>query len=117
LQWQGPAVQLPSGVRGRRDAALEGPGSMTPSIEEIRDWLVARVSALADVAPGGVDVRAPFTRYGLDSVALIALSADLEKWLGYRFREDPLDAHPTIEALARFLAEQLAEKTAGSEEG
>jgi acyl carrier protein len=81
---------------------------VSPSAPEIQDWLVARVSALAEVPPDEVDVRAPLTRHGLDSVALVALAADLEKWLGYRFRENPLDAHPTIEALARFLAEEVA---------
>jgi acyl carrier protein len=81
---------------------------MTPSAQEIEGWIVARVAALTGVPPGEVDVRAPLTRHGLDSVALIALAADLEKWLGYRFRENPLDVHPTIEALSQFLAQQVA---------
>ncbi|MFO0843085.1 MAG: acyl carrier protein [Gemmataceae bacterium] len=81
---------------------------MTPSAEEIGDWIVARVSALTEAPPEEIDVRAPLTRHGLDSVAVIALAADLEKWLGYRFRSNPLDAHPTIEALARYLAAEVA---------
>jgi 8-amino-7-oxononanoate synthase len=80
---------------------------MTPTEAEISDWIVARVSQLTEVPPADVDVRAPLTRYGLDSVALVALATDLEKWLGYRFRENPLDAHPSVEALSRFLAEQV----------
>lgn len=80
---------------------------MTRSVEEIQAWIVARVSALAGVAPEEIDVRAPLSRFGLDSVALIALAADLEKWLGYRFRGNPLEPYPTIEALSRFLAEQV----------
>ena len=84
---------------------------MTPSAQEIQDWIVARVSALADVPAEEVDVRAPLTRHGLDSVALVALAADLEKWLGYRFRENPLDAHPTIDALSRFLAAEVAHES------
>jgi acyl carrier protein len=80
---------------------------MTPTEAAISDWIVARVSQLTDVAPNDVDVRAPLTRSGLDSVALVSLATDLEKWLGYRFRENPLDAHPSIAALARFLAEQV----------
>lgn len=84
---------------------MEGPDGMTPTAAEIESWLVDRISQLTGVPPGEVDVRAPLTRHGLDSVALIAVTADLEKWLGYRFRENPLDAHPTIESLARFLAD------------
>jgi acyl carrier protein len=82
---------------------------VTRSAQEIQDWLVARVSGLAEVPPEAVDVRAPLTRRGLDSVALVVLVADLEQWLGYRFRDNPLDAHPTIEALSRFLEGQVGE--------
>jgi acyl carrier protein len=46
---------------------------------------------------------------GLDSVALVTLAFDLEKWLGYRFRSNPLNDHPTIAALSRFLAQQAAD--------
>jgi acyl carrier protein len=60
------------------------------------------------VALEAIDVRAPVTRFGLDSVAVVALAADLEKWLGYRFRANPLEEYSTIEALSRFLAEQVA---------
>jgi acyl carrier protein len=81
---------------------------MTQSAQEIQDWIVTRISSLTGMAPAEVEVQAPLTRHGLDSVTLIALTADLEKWLGYRFRENPLDAHPTIESLAQFLAEQAA---------
>jgi aryl carrier-like protein len=83
---------------------------MTPTADEIRDWIVARVSALAEVPPEQIDVRAPLMRLGLDSVTAIALAADLERWLGYRFRANPLDAHPTIEALAGFLAAEVAKR-------
>ena len=86
---------------------------MTPSAREIEAWMVERVAGLTGVPPAEVDVRAPLTRHGLDSVALIALAADLEKWLGYRFRENPLHAHPTIESLARFLADRVAERGPG----
>jgi acyl carrier protein len=83
---------------------------MTPSEDEIRAWIVARVAALTGVPPEEVDVRARLTRHGLDSVAVIALAADLEKWLDYRFRENPLEAHPTIESLAKFLAAEVAKR-------
>lgn len=83
---------------------------MTPTADEIRDWIIARVSALTEVPPEEIDIGAPLTRHGLDSVAVIALAADLEKWLGYRFRENPLDAHPTIESLSRFLAAEVTKQ-------
>src|SRR5207249_3568783 len=104
-QRQGPAAPVPSWVRRRDAPPVEGAGRMTPSPAEIQDWLVARVSLLTEIPPAELDVRVPLMYYGLDSAALITLTADLETWLGYRFGENPLDAHPTIEALSRFLAE------------
>ena len=83
---------------------------MTPTAAEIQAWMVDRVSTLTDIPAEEVDVRAPLTRHGLDSVALVALATDLEKWLGYRFRENPLDEHPTIEALSGFLGAEVARK-------
>jgi acyl carrier protein len=80
---------------------------VTVSAREIQDWIVARVAALTGVPPDEVDPAAPVSRHGLDSVAVITLTADLEKWLGYRFRENPLDDYPTIETLSRFLAEKV----------
>lgn len=80
---------------------------MTPTVAEIQAWMVDRVSTLTEIPAAEVDVQAPLTRHGLDSVALVALATDLEKWLGYRFLENPLDAHPTIEALSRFLAAEV----------
>lgn len=92
---------------------MEGQAGITPSVENIRAWIVARVSHLAAVPSAEVDVQAPLTRYGLDSVAMITLMADLEKWLGHRFSENPLADEPTIESLANSLAEQVQKKTAG----
>ena len=79
---------------------------MSRSAAEIRAWLVQRISQLTDLDPAELDVHEPVLRYGLDSVQLVVLAADLEAWLGIRLRENPLDDHPTIEALAQFLAEQ-----------
>jgi acyl carrier protein len=88
---------------------------MTPSAREIEDWLVARVGGLTGLGPQEIDVNESLLRSGLDSVAVAALAADLEAWLGYRFRHNPLEEHPTIASLARFLAEQVARD--GRQEG
>jgi acyl carrier protein len=79
---------------------------MTHSAQEIQDRLVAHLSRLTGLPPREIDVTEPYRRYGLDSVAVVTLVADLESWLGCRFRENPLEEHPTIESLARFLAQQ-----------
>jgi acyl carrier protein len=76
--------------------------------DEIEHWLTDRVATLTGVPAEDVDPAAPLTRHGLDSVAAISLIADLEKWLGYRFRENPLEQYPTVAALSRFLADETA---------
>jgi acyl carrier protein len=86
---------------------------MTPTPREIEDWIVARVGDLTGIPAGEIDPDAPITRHGLDSVTLIALATDLEKWLGCRFRENPLDRYPTIRALAEHLAGQVDRREGG----
>lgn len=90
----------------RHAAPLEG--NVKHSAREIEDWLAVRVSQATGLAPEQIEVSQPLLRYGLDSMAVLALTADLGQWLGYRFQENPLDDYPTIEALANFLAEQTA---------
>ncbi len=71
---------------------------------EIRDWLIARVEKELELPPGKIDIRKPLSRFGLDSMVAVGLSADLEDWLGCSLSPTLLAEHPTIEALARRLA-------------
>ena len=82
--------------------------------EAIQEWIVTRVSELTGIPPDEVDVEAPIERAGLDSIQMLVMTGDLENWLGFRFRDDPLDEFPTIAALARFVAAQGGERTGGS---
>lgn len=82
---------------------------MSRSVAEIQDWLVTRISTVTGVPADEINVGEPVRRYGLDSVAVVTMIADLETWLGVRLRENPLDEHPTVAALAQYLA-QLASK-------
>jgi acyl carrier protein len=79
---------------------------MTRSAEEVQDWIVAWISRRAGVPAASIDPQAPVTRYGVDSLGTVRLIADAELWLGVALRENPFAAYPTIEELARFLAEQ-----------
>ena len=89
---------------------MEEPAGITPTADDIRQWIVNRVAHLTNLPATEVDAHAPLTRYGLDSVVLIALAADCEKWLGFKFRDNPLADDPTIEALARSLADLVAKQ-------
>ena len=92
---------------------MEENADVTPTAAEIQGWIVARVGRLANLPEAEVDPHAPLTRFGLDSVAVIALAADLEKWLNFRFRENPVGANTTIESLSRYLAGEVARQRLG----
>jgi acyl carrier protein len=87
---------------------------MMVAAEAVQQWIVNRVSELTGIPPNEVDVEAPIERAGLDSIQMLVMTADLENWLGFRFRGDPRDEFPTIAALARFVAAQGGERTSGS---
>jgi acyl carrier protein len=81
--------------------------SQSPTAAEIQAWLVSHLAAVLEVDPTQVDVATPFDRYGLDSVAAIGLTGDLEEWLGYDLDPTLLYDYPTIEAVSRHLAEEI----------
>src|SRR5690348_3732272 len=82
-------------------------GLGTPSTEAITNWLVARVAAVAELDPTEVDPREPFIAYGLDSSDAVGMSVDLADWLGLSLPATLTYDFPTIEALARHLAERM----------
>jgi acyl carrier protein len=77
--------------------------------EEIRNWIVARLSAVQGIEPEEVRTNAPLIGMGLDSMQFVVLVGELEEWLGCRFTDNPLFDYPTIDTLAAYLAEQVAD--------
>src|SRR5438477_5092585 len=75
-----------------------------PGAKAIQDWLVAQLSRVLEGEPQDIDIREPFTSYGLTSVDAVGLSGDLEEWLGLSLSPTLAYDYPTIESLARHLA-------------
>lgn len=73
--------------------------------EVIQSWLVARLSELLEIESDEIDVREPFASYGMGSAELVSLSGELAEWLGRELSPDLAYECPTIETLARYLAE------------
>jgi acyl carrier protein len=87
------------------DSIDQNTGRMEPlTAAEIQTWLVSHLAGVLEIDPAEVDVTTPFDRYGLDSVAAIGITGDLEAWLGYDLDPTLLYDYPTIEAVARYLA-------------
>ncbi|NEO89527.1 MAG: acyl carrier protein [Moorea sp. SIO3G5] len=76
------------------------------NISEIKDWLVTYIAQLLEITPDEIEIDIPFDGYSLDSAAAVGLSGDLEEWLGCEFEPTLLYDYPTIETLAKYLAEE-----------
>jgi len=80
--------------------------------EEVEEWFLSYLAEALQTPADRIDVKAPFEVLGLDSVTAVGMSGDLEAWLG--FSVDPIVVfdYPTIESLAKHLAE--CSRTEGS---
>src|SRR5437588_1862553 len=74
------------------------------SESDLRALVAARLAARLGVDQGSLDLRASFRAYGLDSAGATGLIAELAAELGRPLSPTLIWAHPTPEALARFLA-------------
>lgn len=70
---------------------------------EIEAWLVNYISNLLKIPLKEVNTKVDFDRFGLDSASLVAMSMDLEDWLGYEVDPTLAYEYPTIESLARQI--------------
>ena len=82
---------------------------MKPAQKEIQDWLAAKLAELLNIKSGAVDTRISFFRYGLNSIAAMSLSGELETWLGIRVSPTIAIKYPTIESLSEYLSSQVQE--------
>lgn len=84
---------------------IQSPRNQTESA--IQPWLVSYFAKLLLVEPHEIDVRLPFEYYGMGSVDILGLTRALEDWLGRRLSPKLVYEYPTIEVLARQLAEEV----------
>lgn len=75
-----------------------------PDSDQIQQWLVSNIAKTIGVEPLELDVREPFTSFGLTSLDELSLSGDLEDWLGVNIPPTITWDYPTILALAKYLA-------------
>jgi myxalamid-type polyketide synthase MxaE and MxaD len=73
--------------------------------EVIQAWLVSKLSERLGIESHEIDVREPFASYGLGSTEAVSLAGELAEWLGRKLSPALVYEYPTVEALARHLAE------------
>ena len=82
---------------------------------EIQDWLTDRIARELEIDSERITADESILSFGIDSMQVVTIVAGLEDWLGFRFRSNPLEEHPTIRGLAQFAASE--ERDARSAEG
>ncbi|MFM7269150.1 MAG: beta-ketoacyl synthase N-terminal-like domain-containing protein, partial [Cyanobium sp.] len=91
--------------------------SADPRIErQIQGWFREHLVAKLGLEARTIDLHRPLAQLGLDSMAAVRLSADLEDWLAEAFPERPRLSlaptlafdHPTIALISAALARELA---------
>jgi acyl carrier protein len=85
-----------------------GVGQARPDAADIRAWLVEEIAALVRVPPNEIDVHEPFVRYGVGSAQALELAAKLEDWIGFSLSPTLIWDYPSIDHLARHLADTSA---------
>jgi hypothetical protein len=73
---------------------------------QIQDKLVELVAREAKVLSEAIDVRQSVAYYGIDSVAIAAMSADVEEFFGFAPSPALSISSPSIEALAIAIARE-----------
>ncbi|MEH1986979.1 beta-ketoacyl synthase N-terminal-like domain-containing protein [Nostoc sp.] len=92
---QGELISRKSGEKGRA---------------EIQAWLINKIAQRQNIAPHSIDPHESFAYYGLDSIAAVSLSADLEDWLGCQLLPTLAYDYPTIATLSAYLTETLSQR-------
>ena len=87
-----------------------------PNTREIQDWLIARIAEFLQKDPGTIDIREPFSNYGLSSLDAITLSGELEEFIGRRLSPTITFDYPNISALSDYLSENTEQKKPPSSE-
>jgi acyl carrier protein len=85
----------------------EGALMQTLHDHTIQSWLTTHLAEQLGLSPEEIDIRRPFTEYGLDSMIGVFLAGDLEDWLGLRLSATVLWEYPTAELLAQYLVTEL----------
>ncbi|MDZ7963672.1 MAG: beta-ketoacyl synthase N-terminal-like domain-containing protein [Nostoc sp. DedSLP03] len=111
---QGSILRLPSTTLRASRSVTGGAGRSRKSGDkgaaEIQDWLVNKIAQRQNIAPQSIDPRESFAYYGLDSIAAVSLSADLEDWLGCQLLPTLAYDYPTIATLSAYLTETLSQR-------
>jgi acyl carrier protein len=76
------------------------------SAEEIQQWLVNYVAKQLQESPDAIDATLPFHDFALDSLTAVAMTGELESWLGRKVDPTLVFDYPTIEQFSKCLEKE-----------
>jgi acyl carrier protein len=78
--------------------------SSSTAAEEYETWLLGKLAAALGMPVSEIDPAEPFARYGLDSASAVSLAGEIGAELNLDLEATLFWDHPTVRALAGFLA-------------
>jgi acyl carrier protein len=83
-----------------------------PTRGAIEEWMVDWIARQLGLPPGEIEAGKSLMDYSLSSVTAMMLVGDLEEWLGLVLPPTLAWDYPSIAAIADYLTEQLAARSA-----
>ncbi|MEV0695764.1 acyl carrier protein [Streptomyces sp. NPDC050388] len=80
----------------------------TPTAESLARWLTDCVATHLERPVDTIDPTVPLSNYGLDSLHALSVIAELEDHLDISVDPTVMWDNPTVDALSKALAEELA---------
>ena len=71
--------------------------------EIISEWLIEKIAEAMAISPEMIDINRPFAEYGLDSLAAVTVTGELEDWMEMEIPATLLWDYPTINEISFFL--------------
>lgn len=99
---------LPAAAAKPKPQAAAPVASERPqSVADIQAWLTQNVARRLKVDPSKIDRSDAFSQVGLDSLAAVNISAEIERWLGIELEATLLYEYSNINELSAHLAQRL----------
>ncbi len=98
-----PSIVIPLGISKQENC-------FTPNHQEkqskpaIQQWLIRELSTRFNLKESELDLKKPFSFYGIDSKEALSLAGDLEDWLQVKLSPTLLWQYPDIDSLVTFLS-------------
>jgi acyl carrier protein len=73
------------------------------SKEQIQNWFIQKISTELEVPVDEIDVKASITDYGIDSITMVRLSAELSDFVGTEVEPKALYKYHTIDTISDFV--------------